>query len=123
MFEFSLPVLFYISLLFLSPQPAHLPDHPLYNSYTYSFSLQDKQIIAYHVKKAKNILNTYKWPTNTKSAKVNNFFRILNDKSYDSQYNRAILFILNLVPDLIDTSKEDCWKSKFYIKGNNYVHL
>ncbi len=108
MFEFSFPFLFYVSLLFLNPQPSYLPDHPLYNSYTYSFSLEEESVIIYHVKKAKNNLNTYKWPTNTKSAKVNNFFRILNNKSNDSQYNRAILFILNLVPNLLDTSKEAC---------------
>ena len=108
MVNFIFPLIVTFVLFCSQLEPAPLPSHPLYTHYAYTFSEDEKSIIIHHAKKAKNNINDYYWPTDTLSPKVNNFFRILNKKSYDHQYNKAILFLLNLFPTLIDTSKESC---------------
>jgi hypothetical protein len=100
--------LLYLTFIYTNPQPNILPDHPAYTHYAYSFSSHEKKIIIHYAQKAKNNLNTYVWPVNTKSPKVNNFFRTLNLKHYDSQYNKAVLYLLNLVPNLLDSSNGEC---------------
>lgn len=108
MTELLFPLIACLAIFCIEPQPNALPDHPLYSHYTYNFSNHEKDIIVYHAQKAKQNINEYVWPTNTSSPRLNNFFRILNSKSYNQQYNKAILFLLNLVPDLLDSSQEAC---------------
>lgn len=102
MTELFFPLILFLTLFSFKPEVNVLPDHPLYTHYTYTFSDHEKSIIIYHARKAKGNVHKYVWPTNTSSPKLNNFFKILNSKSYTHQYNKAILFLLSIVPDLFE---------------------
>ena len=101
-------ILFSFSILYLPVQPNIIPDHILYFHYTFTFNSKEKDIIQYHALKAKNDFSNYKWPENTFSPKLNNFFRILNDKKYDKLYTQAVLYILSVVPELVDEAEMGC---------------
>lgn len=85
-----------------------LPDHPMYVSYTYSFTHQEKQKIIFYSSAFKGDLKNYHWPTNLRNNKLNNFFKILNLKERSPQYYRALKYLLILNPGLIYHINKSC---------------
>ena len=94
--------------LFFDFTSRNLPDHPLYNSYSYSFTNQENQQIVFYSSAFKGDLKNYYWPTNLKNNKLNNFFKILNLKDRSPQYYRALRYLLILNPDLVYLINKSC---------------
>lgn len=101
-------ILLSFTAFFIPVKPNLIPDHPLYFNYTFTFSPKEKDIIKYHSLKAKHNFHEYKWPENTFSPRLNNFFMILNRKNYDRLYNQAVFYILDIVPELVEEAEMGC---------------
>jgi hypothetical protein len=94
-------ILFWIFLslgfAFTIQSKPHMPDHPLYFSYTFSFDNEEQGIIKKESVKAAKQFNSYIWPTNTKSSKLNIFFTILNQKDKSPFYKKALIYLFKML--------------------------
>lgn len=85
-----------------------IPDHPLYFSYVFSFDKYEKDIIKKEASKASGRFHSYKWPVHTKSSKVNIFFTILNKKNDSPFYQKALIYLFKISPEIFENEEEGC---------------
>ena len=73
----------------------------------HNFSTEEIRLIRKFALDSSYDFPNYEWPTNTYSKKVNQFFKILNAKKFDSQYMKTYILLLDICPELIH-EEEGC---------------
>ena len=93
-------ILVSIAFISYSQDKTYIPDHPLYFSYTFNFDKEEKEIIKKEASKASKAFNSYIWPVQTKSSKLNIFFDILNQKDNSPFYKKALIYLFKISPQI-----------------------